>query len=408
VRPFEPPAPVDDLVRRVAEVIRAPVVAVDSAGAVLAAAGGDSTVLGTHGQRIKFQVPGQTGELIVEPPSDFEGVPQRLLESVVELVTGQITAMESLSRQRELKDRFIWRLLHGDIEDDDDALREGQILGMDLQRPRAVMLIDVSSFVLAGPPREGPSPEHWLRAQSVIKSIVSFFSLPTEAICAYIGEGEIAVLKASSSTDLSPWARSGIDDMPASWANLSALKHAGEELLGRLKRDADDRTSIGVGRYHRGIRGLARSYEDARTALSIGRGLSGPGRLYCLDQLGMAALVGIRDEATKKGLARHLLGPLEVEPDLLHTLEVYLANNCSVIATSNTLYVHRNTLNYRLEKIASLTGIDPRRFDGAMLLHFALLLCHLADEALYNCPITTPDDNELLDKRPMHPYLSLA
>jgi carbohydrate diacid regulator len=408
VRPFEPPAPVDDLVRRVAEVLSAPVVAVDMAGLVLARAGGDSPAPLLHGQHIRFQVSGQAGELVVQPPSDFDGVPQRLLESVVELVTGQISAMESLSRQRELKDRFIWRLLHGDIDDDEDALREGQILGMDLSRPRAVMLIDVASFVLAGPPRDGPAPEHWLRAQGVIKSIVSFFSLPTEAICAYIGEGEIAVLKASSSTDLSPWARTRVDDMPASWANLSALKQAGEELLGRLKRDADDRTSIGIGRYHRGIRGLARSYEDARAALNIGCGLTGPGRLYCLDQLGMAALVGIRDEATKSGLARHLIGPLEVEPDLLHTLEVYFANNCSVVATSNTLYVHRNTLNYRLEKVASLTGIDPRRFDGAMLLHFALLLCHLADEGLYNCPITASSHTELLDKRPMHPSLSPA
>src|SRR3954447_4231408 len=102
--------------------------------------------------RVPFSVSGHSGDLLVGPTANGEVLSQRLVESVVELLVGQITVIESLPDQHELKNRFIWRLLHSDIPDEADALREGQILGMDLLRPRAVMLIDVSDYVVG---REG-------------------------------------------------------------------------------------------------------------------------------------------------------------------------------------------------------------------------------------------------------------
>ena len=95
---------------------------------------------------------------------------------------------------------------------------------------------------------------------------------------------------------------------------------------------------------------------------------------HCLDALGIAAFVGVSDARTKIDLATHLLSPLDHEDELLQTLRAFFEQDCCISATANSLGIHRNTLTYRLEKVASLTGLDPHRFDDAVQIRLALEL----------------------------------
>jgi carbohydrate diacid regulator len=333
--------------------------------------------------QVPFSVLGQSGRLNIRQPEGEMASP-RLIESVVDLLVNQIALLDCLPRQHELKHQFIHRLLHSPDEDEEALLREGQSLGMELSRPRAILLIDAGEYLEAnaGPLRLQDNPDHhWLQAQSLIRKIVRFFSLPSDAICAYLGQGEIAVLKASTSRDLGPWVgqHPQPEEVPSSWSNLEALKVAATQLLQTLRTEVNGRLFLGVGRYHPGLRGLARSYQDARTALAIGHKLSRDHGIFCLDQLGLAALIGTSDEQTRFDLARHLLGPLENESELLQTLAVFFEENCSVITASNSLAIHRNTLNYRLEKVRALIGLDARHFEDVSLIRYALIICQLSD-----------------------------
>jgi carbohydrate diacid regulator len=119
---------------------------------------------------------------------------------------------------------------------------------------------------------------------------------------------------------------------------------------------------------------LTESYQDARAALSLGCRFHGQNRVHCLDQLGIAAFVGVSDERTKIDLAVYLLGPLDHEPDLMVTLLSFFEHDCCPSSTAADLTIHRNTLTYRLDKITSLTGLDPRRFDDAVQIRLALVL----------------------------------
>jgi carbohydrate diacid regulator len=189
-------------------------------------------------------------------------------------------------------------------------------------------------------------------------------------------------LKASNTKNLVLWAEGNGDvEGNGSWANLAALKRAGNALLARLGNDTKADISIGIGRYHPGLRGLAYSYQDARAALTLGQRIHGRNQVHCLDELGIAGFVGVSDEKTKVELATHLLSPLDHEPELLHTLSTFFAANCSPSATAGELAIHRNTLSYRLDKIASLTGLDPRRFDDAVQIRLALVLRSLHGNA---------------------------
>ena len=176
---------------------------------------------------------------------------------------------------------------------------------MDLTPPRAVVLIDASDYLFNG--RNGESTQQpessriQRQAQFIISSVVSFFHLSSETICAYIGEGTVAVLKATNTKNLTPWVGGdrASDDVNSSWANLEALKRAATALLARLRNDTQASVSVAIGRYHPGLRGLAHSYRDARAALTLGRRLRGHNRIHCLDDMGVA------------GICRHLRRPHE-------------------------------------------------------------------------------------------------
>lgn len=330
-----------------------------------------------HDLRVPIRLGGQTGEVIVAEPAGGEPVSPRLAQALVELIVNQTALVARLPNQHEMKNKFIHDVLHGSAGNEADVLREAQILGMDFTRPRAVILIDAAAYILAPSERRQDTAEarSRRRAQLVIASVVGFFNLPNDTICAYIGDGEVAVLKASSTQDLVAWTEQGQGaEVGPSWANLAALKRAGDALVARLGRDTGAAIDVGLGRYHPGLQGLARSYLDARAALSLGGRFHGHNRVHCLDGLGVAAFVGVSDERTKIDLATHLLSPLDQEPELLDTLAEFFAQDCCPSETARRLSIHRNTLTYRLNKTALLTGLDPRHFDDAVQIRLALVL----------------------------------
>ncbi|PZR97490.1 MAG: CdaR family transcriptional regulator [Chloroflexi bacterium] len=329
--------------------------------------------------RVPLRINNEAGEVLIAEPRNGEAISPRLAQVLAELIIDQTAVVDRLPNKHELKNKLIHDLLHGSTGEEATILREAQILGMDLGPPRVVILIDAADYILAPPSRGVGNPSEARirrRAQLVIGNVVDFFELPNDTICAYIGNGEVAVLKASNRKNLGIWVDQdrAPDAGNPSWANLAALKRAALALLARLRTDTRADISVGIGRYHAGLRGLSRSYEDARAALSLGCRFHGHNQVHCLDGLGIAAFVGVSDERTKVELAKYVLSPLDHEPELLVTLQTFFADDCCPSETAAALSIHRNTLSYRLDKITSLTGLDPRRFDDAVQIRLALTL----------------------------------
>lgn len=329
--------------------------------------------------RVSLQHETEAGEVIASEPHDQEAISLRLAYALVELVINQMVTQSQFSSQPRVKDQFIYDLLHGRIVEKEVALLQARHLGMDLTQPRAVILIDAENYILKDnsiSELQAAETIQRRRVQTIISSIVNFFHLPNDTICADLGEGKIGVLKASNTKNLDPWASTDdvSEGLDSSWANLTALKRAANALLLRLCSDTGTSINVGIGRYHPGLQGLAQSYEDARAAISLGSRFQGHNRVHCLAELGIAAFVGVSDERTKVDLAKYLLSPLDREPELLMTLNVFFSEDCCPSSTAKQLSIHRNTLSYRLDKIASLTGLEPRRFDDAVQMRLSLLL----------------------------------
>jgi carbohydrate diacid regulator len=327
--------------------------------------------------KLPFEVYDQVGAVYIEQWAEGEKLSPKLTKACIDLMIDQVV-YPTVPNQQLLKNQIISNLLQGHIDDEAVALQQAALLGIDFAPPRAVILIDATEAVLAttyGAEASSYGPQRC--AQTIIASTVTFFNLPDDTICADLGGGQFAVLKASDTKNLRPWATynaTQADTLGSPWTNLDALKRAAFALLEQLREATGTTVCIGIGRYHPGILGVSRSYQDAQVALRLGRQFKGQNRVYCLDDLGIAAFACVADERTKVDLALHLLSPLDNEPDLINTLKVFFAADCALSSTAKQLCIHRNTLTYRLEKITSLTGLDPRRFDEAVQIRLALLL----------------------------------
>ncbi len=386
---------------RVSKLLDAPVFVTDERGFLITSSEPEQTGLFANWEkdktsltdflRLPFQHQTGSGEIIVGEPFTTETISPHFAQILVELVINQTANHQHpVFSQHELKNQFIYDLLHGRIRNEAIALTRARQLGMDLTPPRAVILVNATNYILQDDQsgvKLSDSDQH-RRTQVIIRHIVNFFHLPNDTICANLGNGEVCVLKASDTKNLDIWA--DCNDLSrgsgSSWANLAALKRAADALLLCLRSETGVSIDIGIGRYHPGIAGLARSYEDARAALSLGSRFQGHNRVHCLGELGIAAFVGVADENTKVDLAKYLLSPLDHEPELITTLSVFFAQNCCPSATAKQLSIHRNTLSYRLDKIASLTGLDPRRFDAAVQMRLCLLLRSLQTPQAVSCP----------------------
>lgn len=137
------------------------------------------------------------------------------------------------------------------------------------------------------------------------------------------------------------------------------------------------KVNVGIGTVVYNIKDLARSYKEAQTAIEVGKVFDTEKTVISYDNLGIGRLVyqlpTTLCEMFLNEVFKH--GSLEsLDRETLMTIQCFFENNLNVSETSRRLFVHRNTLVYRLEKIRKITGLDLREFDNAITLKVALMV----------------------------------
>lgn len=144
-----------------------------------------------------------------------------------------------------------------------------------------------------------------------------------------------------------------------------------------LKNELRIKTSIGIGTVAEHLRELADSYKEAQTAIEVGKVFDTEKSIMRYENLGIGRLIYqlpttlceiFLSEVFKKSSIDCL------DQETLFTINKFFENNLNVSETSRKLFVHRNTLVYRLEKIKKLTGLDLRQFDHAIVFKVALMV----------------------------------
>ena len=144
-----------------------------------------------------------------------------------------------------------------------------------------------------------------------------------------------------------------------------------------LKNELRIKTIIGIGTVAERLRELADSYKEAQTAIEVGKVFDTEKSIMHYENLGIGRLIyqlptTLCEIFLKEVFKKNSLDSLDQET--LFTINKFFENSLNVSDTSRKLFVHRNTLVYRLEKIRKLTGLDLRQFDHAIVFRVALMV----------------------------------
>lgn len=160
-------------------------------------------------------------------------------------------------------------------------------------------------------------------------------------------------------------------------AETSRIEDIAKNLLGTLMTEAMIIATVGIGTIVHDMQSLPRSYREAHIALEVGKVFDTDKPIVSYDNLGIGRLIYqlpttmcrlFLDEVFKKDSLDSL------DNETILTIQKFFENNLNVSETSRQLYVHRNTLVYRLDKVQKATGLDLRVFDHAIVFKVAMMV----------------------------------
>ncbi len=148
-------------------------------------------------------------------------------------------------------------------------------------------------------------------------------------------------------------------------------------IIDTLSAELMVKASIGIGTITGNLKDITKSYKEAQMSMIIGNIFGGENNIYDYNNLGIGRLVYhiptslcqlFLDEVFKDNSADSL------DNETMLTIQKFFENNLNVSETARQLYIHRNTLVYRLEKIKRLTGLELTSFDDAVIFKLAILV----------------------------------
>ncbi len=134
---------------------------------------------------------------------------------------------------------------------------------------------------------------------------------------------------------------------------------------------------VGIGTPIANVKDLATSFKEAQIAMEVGKVFDTEQRIVSYENLGIARLIYQLPTTLCEMFIKEVFkqGSIDsLDQETLFTIQRFFENNLNVSETSRGLFVHRNTLVYRLEKIKKLTGLDLREFDDAIVFKVALMV----------------------------------
>jgi carbohydrate diacid regulator len=208
------------------------------------------------------------------------------------------------------------------------------------------------------------------RGVFVVRSLKKGESVPTDVIQSMfpdrqndfvlsVGEGDVVLIR----------------QMPegAGIKELNKIASTMEENL----RGGGASAVVGIGTIATHLRDLAKSYKEAQIAIEVGKVFDTEKYIINYENLGIGRLIYQLPTTLCEMFLQEVFkkNPIDaLDKETLFTIHKFFENNLNVSETARKLFVHRNTLVYRLEKIKKLTGLDLREFDDAITFKVALMV----------------------------------
>ena len=155
------------------------------------------------------------------------------------------------------------------------------------------------------------------------------------------------------------------------------LDKTADVIIDMLNTEAMSAAHVAYGTIVNDIREVSRSYKEAKMALDVGKIFYSNKNVVAYNRLGIGRLIYQLPIPLCQMFIKEIFegkAPDDFDDETLSTINKFFENSLNVSETSRQLYIHRNTLVYRLDKIQKITGLDLRVFDDAITFKIALMV----------------------------------
>ena len=265
------------------------------------------------------------------------------VSTIGELAVCQIESILESYAEKNDKNAFMQKLLLGDYSDV-EAFNRARKLHISSSARRSVFLVETRQS----------KDEH---ALATIKNI---FSARTHDFITSIDDRGIIIVRELTSTE--------------TYEDLEDIAHMLVDMLGT---EAMTQAWVAYSNTADDLKDLSNAYKEARTALEIGKIFYAERNVFGYRTLGIGRLLYQLPVSICEMFIQEIFGDESldsIDGETLAIIRTFFENNLNLSETSRQLYVHRNTLVYRFEKIQKRFGLDLRTFEDAMTFKLAMLV----------------------------------
>ncbi len=325
----------------------------DPEGNVLAETASDSM---DYGESIRGFVTSPADSQVLQGYQFFKVYDENQLEYVViakgdseevytigKIVVFQIQNLLVAYKERYDKDNFIKNLLLDNLLLV-DIFNRAKKLHIEMNVRRVVYIIETSKE----------------KDNGALETVRSMFAGGNKDFITAVDEKNIILVKELGSNDT-------YDD----------LEKTAQVIVDMLNTEAMARVHVAFGTIIKEIKEVSRSYKEAKMALDVGKIFYSDRRVMAYSNLGIGRLIYQLPMPLCKMFIKEIFEentPDQFDEETLTTINKFFENNLNVSETSRQLYIHRNTLVYRLDKLQKSTGLDLRVFEDAITFRIALMV----------------------------------
>lgn len=246
-------------------------------------------------------------------------------------------------KERFDKDNFIKNLLLDNLLLV-DIYNRAKKLHIDIEVRRVVFIVETN--------REKDGNE--------LEKIRSLFGTKSKDFVTAVDEKNIIVVKELAQTE-----------------TYADLNKTAEVIINLFRSDTNNNVHVSYGTIVNELKEVSRSFKEARMALDVGKIFFEDQDVIAYSQLGIGRLIYQLPIPLCKMFIKEIFDgktPDEFDEEILTTINKFFENSLNVSETSRQLYIHRNTLVYRLDKLQKSTGLDLRVFEDAITFKIALMV----------------------------------
>ncbi|MGD6967431.1 sugar diacid recognition domain-containing protein [Rossellomorea vietnamensis] len=276
-----------------------------------------------------------------------------LVKMTTEMIIEQAYLQKQLQLDERIKEEFVHQLLNGSHLDENLFFEKAKALQIDLLLPRVIIVVKSHLHEL----------DRKQRLEQMINKIIEPDDLTVTTFT-----GEIVIVKKVFIRD-DQWEKERTINTVRIWlAQLSKI---------------DPAVKIAVGNYYPTFKRLYRSFNEAKETITVGEKLTPEKNLLVFSDLSIYVFMSKLANQIEDNPSFELIHRLKEEDELGNlqkTLQVYIHENGKAINTANKLFIHRNSLQYRLERIKDITGKDPRNYQDLFELYLSLVINTFVNE----------------------------